>query len=111
MQVNNVVTWNRMVLVSSLLAGLEIDFFRILISVIHKRAFKTSTIYPFACRIPQLCKDARVPVWHCDTLHNPLRTVDIVLIGYDANVVAPRRGTKIEESPLGENLVDTVELA
>ena len=49
--VDNVLTWDRAVLVEALVVGLEIDYPRVLITVIHERAFKTSTTYPFACLI------------------------------------------------------------
>ena len=51
MQEDNVVTVDRAVLVKTMIVGLEIDFDWVLISVINKRAFKTSTTYPFACLI------------------------------------------------------------
>ena len=54
----NVFTWDRAVLVAALVAGLEIDFASLLIFVIHMRDFKTSTTYPFAYMIFQLCRDA-----------------------------------------------------
>lgn len=34
-------------LVAAIVAGLEIDYTWVLISVIHERAFKISTTYPF----------------------------------------------------------------
>ena len=43
-----------------MVARLEFDFVRFLISMIHKRAFKNSTTYSFACMIFQLCRDAGV---------------------------------------------------
>ena len=47
-QEDNVVTWDVEALVAALEVGLEIDFARVLILVIHERDFKTSTTYPFA---------------------------------------------------------------
>lgn len=38
-------------LVENLVVGLEIDFAKVLITVIHERAFKNFTTYPFACLI------------------------------------------------------------
>lgn len=65
----NVLTWDRVVMVAALVAGLEIDFARMMLAEIHKRVFKISTTFPFPCLIFQLCRDAEVPIWHCDTLH------------------------------------------
>ena len=38
-------------LVVNLVVGLEIDFAKVLITMIHKGAFKNSTTYPFVCLI------------------------------------------------------------
>lgn len=43
---DNVLTWDTALLVA-LMDGLEIDFTKVLITVIHERAFKNSTTYPF----------------------------------------------------------------
>ncbi|KAG5600569.1 hypothetical protein H5410_031939 [Solanum commersonii] len=43
---NNQLTWDRAVMVATLVAGVEIDFARMLLAVIHERAFKTSTTCP-----------------------------------------------------------------
>ena len=86
-----------MVLVATLVDGLEIDFMRLLISVIHERDFKTSTTYPFACMIFQLCRDAVVPRWHSDVLHTPNGIVDMDLIRDESNVEAPRYGLAAAE--------------
>ena len=40
---DNILTWDRAVLVESLVADLEINFAKLLITVIHERAFKSST--------------------------------------------------------------------
>lgn len=61
---DNILTWDRSVLVASL----EIDFAKLLITVIHERDFKSSTTYPFVCLIFHLFKDVEVPIWHCNTL-------------------------------------------
>lgn len=42
-QADNVVTWDRSVMIAAIIAGLKIDFARILIAEIHKRAFKAPT--------------------------------------------------------------------
>uniref|UniRef100_M1DMM8 Integrase core domain containing protein n=1 Tax=Solanum tuberosum TaxID=4113 RepID=M1DMM8_SOLTU len=81
---DNQLTWDRAVMVAALVAGVEIDFTRMLLAEIHERAFKTSTTYP-------------VP-W----------TLDIGLIRDEENVAAPRREPQVEVPPLGINLVDMV---
>ena len=65
---DNILTWDRAVMVASLVAMLEIDLSRLLIFVIHERAFKTSTTYSSACMIFYLCRDAEVPIWKLNTL-------------------------------------------
>uniref|UniRef100_M1DAY4 Integrase core domain containing protein n=1 Tax=Solanum tuberosum TaxID=4113 RepID=M1DAY4_SOLTU len=45
---DNQLTWDRAVIVAALVAGVEIDFARMLLEDIHERAFKTSTTYPFS---------------------------------------------------------------
>lgn len=71
---------------------MEIDFAKLLITVIHDRDFKTSTTYPFACLVFHLCRNVGVPVWNYDTLCSPARTVDVGLIRDQANVEALWRG-------------------
>lgn len=97
--------------VVSLEEGLEIDVSKVMIMVIYKRDFKTSTTYPFSCKIFLLHREVGVPIWHFHTLHHPTMIVDICLIMDEANVAAPHRGPKIVVPPLSENLVETVELA
>ena len=87
--------WDMVVMVETLVAGLEIDFARMMLAAIHERAFKTSTTYPFACLIFYLCRNARVPILYCDILHTPVGTVDIGLIRKEANVVAQRIGPRV----------------
>ena len=41
--VDNILKWGRAVMVAALVAGLEIDFARMMLAEIHERAFKTST--------------------------------------------------------------------
>uniref|UniRef100_M1DJI0 Integrase core domain containing protein n=1 Tax=Solanum tuberosum TaxID=4113 RepID=M1DJI0_SOLTU len=105
---DNQLTWDRAIMVATLVARVEIDFARMLLSEIHERAFKTSTTYPFPCLIFQLCRGSGVPIWHCDRLINPTGTLDIGLIRDEANVAAPRREPQIEVPPLGADLADTV---
>ena len=89
---------------------MEIVFVRLLISVIHERTIKFSTTYPFICMILKLCRDARVPFWHCDVLRTPIGIVDIGLIMEEANVATPWRGPRVDLQTLSENLADTVML-
>ncbi|KAG5591453.1 hypothetical protein H5410_041967 [Solanum commersonii] len=70
----------------ALVAGVEIDFARMLLAEIHERAFRTSITYPFPCLIFQLCRDSGVPIWHCDRLVHPTGILDIGLIQDEANV-------------------------
>lgn len=51
-----VLTWDRALLVKVMVAGLEIDFDKVLITVIPKRAFKNSFTYALACLLFQLCR-------------------------------------------------------
>ncbi|KAG5619638.1 hypothetical protein H5410_004856 [Solanum commersonii] len=103
---DNQVTWDRAVMVAALVAGVEIDFARMLLAEIHERAFRTSTTYPFPCLIFQLCRDSGVLIWYCDRLVHPTGALDINLIRDEANVAAPRREPQVEVPLLGTNLAD-----
>uniref|UniRef100_M1D9A8 Putative plant transposon protein domain-containing protein n=1 Tax=Solanum tuberosum TaxID=4113 RepID=M1D9A8_SOLTU len=83
-------------MVAALVAGVDIDFARMLLVEIHERAFKTSTTYPFPCLIFQLCRDSRVPIWHGERLIHSTGTLDIGLIRDKENVVASRREPQVE---------------
>uniref|UniRef100_M1E102 Integrase core domain containing protein n=1 Tax=Solanum tuberosum TaxID=4113 RepID=M1E102_SOLTU len=107
-KVDNQVTWDRAIMVAALVAGVEIDFVRMLLAEIHERAFRTSTTYHFPCLIFHLCRDSGVPIWHCDKLVHPTGALDIGLIRDKANVAAPRREPQIAVPPLGTDLADTV---
>uniref|UniRef100_M1DI66 Integrase core domain containing protein n=1 Tax=Solanum tuberosum TaxID=4113 RepID=M1DI66_SOLTU len=108
-QADNVLTWDQKVMIAAIIAGLEIDFACILIAVIHKRAFKATTTLPFPCLIFQLCRDATIPIWHCDWLLQATKPLDIGLIRDEANVAAPHREPQVEVPPLGDDLVADVE--
>uniref|UniRef100_M1DX05 Integrase core domain containing protein n=1 Tax=Solanum tuberosum TaxID=4113 RepID=M1DX05_SOLTU len=108
-QADNVLTWDCTVMVAALVAGMDINFARILIAEIHKRAFKATTTLPFPCFIFHLCRDIGVPVWHCEKLVQATKTLDIGLIRDEANKVAPRREPPVEVPPLGADLVADVE--
>ena len=59
---NNIVTWDRAVLMVAMIAGFEVDFAWLLQAVMHERTFKVTTTYPFPCMIFTLCKSAGVPI-------------------------------------------------
>ena len=44
---NNILLWDRVVLVAAMVTGFEVDFLRLLLAVIHERDFKASAITPF----------------------------------------------------------------
>lgn len=96
-------------MVAALVARFEIDFSRIIITEIHQRSFIASTPYLFPCHIFQLCRDAGVPIWHCDKLIRSTGTLNICLIGDEANDVAPRIEPHVEVPIMGEKFVDVVE--
>jgi len=104
-----VVTWDRVVMPAAIMVGLEIDVTHILISEIHERALKDTTTLPFLCLIFQLCREASVPVWHCDRLLDATKTLDIGLIWDDANLPAPLREIHVEVPHLGDDLTADVE--
>ncbi|KAG5620376.1 hypothetical protein H5410_005594 [Solanum commersonii] len=56
-------------------------------------------------------RDSRVPIWHCDRLIHPTRSLDIGLIRDAENMVEPRREPQIEVPPLSTNLTNMVEQA
>ncbi|TMX01568.1 hypothetical protein EJD97_024277 [Solanum chilense] len=105
---DKIVTWDRAVLMAAMIDGFEVDFAWLLQAVMHERAFKFTTTYPFPCMIFSLCRSAGMPIWHIDQLKSPPGTVDIGLIKDEANELAPHRGPRPELPPLGDNLVDTV---
>ena len=105
---DNIVTWDRAVLMAAMIAVFEVDFAWLLQAVMHEMAFKVTTTYPFMCIIIALCRSAGVPIWHVDQLKTPQGTVDIGLIRDEANELAPRRGPHPELPPLADDLADTV---
>ena len=99
---DNIITWDRVVLMVAMIAGFEVDFAWLLQAVMHERAFKVTTTYPLSCMIFSLCRFAGVPIWHVDQLKTPLGTIDIGLIRDEANELAPRRGPHTKLPPLGD---------
>lgn len=79
-------------LVEGLMAGLEIDFAKFLITIIHDRALMTSITYPFTCLIFYFCRDVGVTLWHCDTLCCLTGRVDVGHIRDETNLMASLRG-------------------
>ena len=59
---DNIVTWDRAVLIAAMIAGFEVDFAWLLQAVMHEREFKVTTTYPFPCMIFALCRTAGVPI-------------------------------------------------
>ena len=45
----NIVNWDIAVLMAAMIAGFEVDFAWLLQAVMHRRAFKSTTTYPFPC--------------------------------------------------------------
>ena len=68
---DNIVTWDRAVLMAAMIAKFEVDFAWLLQAVMHEMAFKVTTTYPFPCMIFALCRSAGVPMWHVDQLMTP----------------------------------------
>ena len=93
---------------AAMIAGFEVDFAWLLQAVMHEREFKVTTTYFFPCMIFSLCRSAGVPIWHVNQLKTPQGTVDIGLIRYEANELAPRREPRLELPPLVDDLADTV---
>ena len=55
---DNIVTWDRAILVAAFVAGFDVDIQRLLLAVIHERAFKATTTYPFPCLVFKLFRSA-----------------------------------------------------
>ena len=77
---DNIITWDRAVLMAAMIAGFEVDFTWLLLAVMHDRAFKVITTYPFPCIIFSLYRSTGMPIWHVDQLKTPQGTVDVGLI-------------------------------
>ena len=105
---DNIVTWDRAILMEVMIAGFEVDFVWLLQAVMHERDFKVTNTYPFSCMIFSLYRSARVPIRHIYQLKTPLGTVDISLIKDKANELSPCRGPRPELPPLGQNQDDTI---
>ena len=77
---DNIMTWDRAVLMVAMIAGFKVDFAWLLQAVMHERAFKVTATYPFPCMIFALCRSTGVPIWHVDQLKTTQGTVDVGLI-------------------------------
>ena len=62
MAADNIVIWDRAVLVEAMIAGFEVDFAWLLQAVMHERDFNVTTTYPFPCMIFSLYRSAGVPI-------------------------------------------------
>ena len=60
--VDNIVTWDRAVLMAAMIAGFEVDFAWLLQAFMHERDFKVTTTYPCPCMIFSLCSSTGVPI-------------------------------------------------
>lgn len=89
MQADNVVTWDRVVLLAILVVGVERVFARVLVAVIY----------------------AEILIQYYDTIHSPEKTVNKGLSRDDANVAALHKGTRIAMHLLSKNMADIMELA
>ena len=76
---------------AAMIPEFEVDFAWLLQAVMHERAFKVTSTYPFPCMIFSLCRSPGVPIWHVDHLKTPLGIVDIGLIRDEANELSPSR--------------------
>ena len=77
------------------IAGFEVDFAWLLQAVMHERAFKVTTTYPFPCMIFSLFRSANMPIWHVDQVKNPQGNVDVGPIKDEANELSLRRGPRL----------------
>ena len=68
------VTWDRAVFMAAMIPRFVVDFAWLLQEVMHERAFKVTTTYPFPCMIFALCRSAGVPIWHVDQHKTPQGT-------------------------------------
>ncbi|TMW83434.1 hypothetical protein EJD97_001684 [Solanum chilense] len=93
---------------AAMIAEFEVDFAWLLQAVMHERAFKVTTTYPFPCMIFDLCRSAGVPIWNVAQLKTLQGTVDVDLIRDEDNELAPRRGPLPELPPLADDRANTV---
>ena len=87
--VDIIVTWDRAVLMASMVEGFEVDFSWLLQAVVHERDFKVTTTYTFPCMVFELCRSVGVLVWHIDVIKTLPDTMDIFLIRDEDNELYP----------------------
>ena len=63
-------------------------------AVMHVRASKVTTTYPFLCMIFCSCRSTSVPICHIDQLKTLLVTIYIGLIRDEGNELSPCRGPR-----------------
>ena len=63
---HDIVKWDRVVLIETIIARFEVYFAWLLQAVMHERDFKVTATYPFPCMIFSLCRSAGVLIWHVD---------------------------------------------
>lgn len=97
-------------MVASLVAGLDIDFSRMMLVEIQKREFKNSTTYAFPYLIFQMFRDDRLSIWNYDILIQQTGMSNIN-IKYEVNMVPPCRGPHVKVPSFREDLANTVEQA
>lgn len=63
-------------------AMFEVDFSWLLYAVIHARAFKATTTYPFQFIIYALCRSAGIAMWHVNLIKTPRHKGYWAYLGY-----------------------------
>lgn len=101
----DIIPWDREVMLTALMAWLEIGFSRILFAQILEKAFHGITTLPFPCLIFHICRVASVPLWNYDRLTESAKIVNVGFIKDDANQVAPKKGIQIDLPHLGDDLL------
>ena len=63
---DNIVIWDRQVLMAAMIAGFKVDFAWLLHAVMYEKTFKVATTYPFPIMKFSLCSSIGVPIWYID---------------------------------------------
>ena len=106
---DNLVNWDRAVLMAAMISGFNVYFWCLLQAVMHERDFKDTTTYPLWWMFFSLCRLEGVGVWHVDVLKNPPDIVDIGLIRDETNELANQRRPRPNVYRLWKNIVATLE--
>uniref|UniRef100_M1E080 Integrase core domain containing protein n=1 Tax=Solanum tuberosum TaxID=4113 RepID=M1E080_SOLTU len=84
---DNQLTWDKAIMVASLVAGVEIDFARMLLAEIHERTFKTSTTHERTFTTPFIYKRSTMFqfLWHMLSYakHYPPVKVEVEPVGLE----------------------------